>query len=180
MKVISKYTIDDCVFIANYTKRKNWARSGGWVKFYSYYFYLNTFALSAFLIYLNYLLAGFIVFFINVVILIFLRDKIDKEGYRDHFRDYFIGKDYVEFEVKLDENGISCKYDDEIDFLGTINTFTQWNNVKELVETKKTIYLFTRRNGIAISKNSFEFEPQMQEFLIFAKARVSKAISTIN
>ncbi|MBX7169582.1 MAG: YcxB family protein [Pyrinomonadaceae bacterium] len=165
MKITSKYSIDDCVFIANQINQQNKVKANFWVQLYYYFVFANCFALSAFLFFLGYYLAGFILFLINLFFIIFLSDKIKNESYKTYYANFFSGDEYKETEIELLEDGISCKSIDG-------DSFFRWQNLREIVETPDKIYLFTKSNGITVAKNSFEFETQMQDFLIFAKARV--------
>ena len=172
MKVTSKYSIDDSIFIVNHLNKKNRIKQSRWVAFYSYFFYVYIFLLPAYLLFLNYFLAGFIIFLINIIVFVFLRDKINNESLKDYYRKYDFGGEFREIEVELSENGIFCKYPAPTASFEEITTFAKWETIKETIETVDKIYFFTPQSGIAISKNSFEIETQIQEFLIFAKARI--------
>lgn len=165
MKVTSKYTIEDCIFIANQINQQSKVKSNVWVQLYYYFIFANCFAFSAFLFFLGYYLAGFILFLINLFFLIFLSDKVRNEGYKAFYASFFSDNEFKENEVEFLEDGVSCKSIDG-------DTFFRWQNFRKIVETSDKIYLFTQANGITITKNSFEFETQIQEFLIFAKARI--------
>lgn len=173
MKVITKYSVEDCIFIANFINQKNNIRENGWYQLYTYYFYINCFAFSAFLLFLEYYLAGFILFLANLFFFMFISDKINKESQKSFYLNFFAGDKFKETEIELLESGVSCKSIDG-------NSFLPWQNILEIVETPQSIYFFTKSNGLTITKDSFEFESNMHEFLIFAKARVSRAISTVN
>jgi hypothetical protein len=166
MKVISKYTIDDCVFIANHLNEKNKVNSNGWVQLYSYFVFINCFAFSAFAFILGYYWVGIGLFLLNLFFLVFLGDKIQRENYKAHYRAFFADDKFKEIEVELSDDGVSCK---------SVNgdSFLSWQNLNEIVETEGMIYIFTSFNGIPIAKNSFEYGSQIQEFLIFSKARLS-------
>lgn len=165
MKINSKYTIEDCIFIVEYLNKNRPKQSTGWYKFYAYFFYFNCFAFPAVLLILEQYLAGIIVFLFDLLIFVYLRDRIDKENLKTHFRNLFDKKTYKEYEIELFEEGIKFKSTEE-------DSFFQWNFIKEILETPDKIYLFTRTSGLTIAKNSFEFESNMHEFLIFAKARI--------
>lgn len=169
MKVTSRYTVEDCIFIANHIAQQNNVNSNFWVQIYYYFIFVNCFAFSAFVFYLGYYLAGFVLFIINLCFFLFLGDKIAKENYKAFYRSFFSGDEYKETEIELLENGVICRSVD-----GDI--FFQWYNLKEIVETKNSIYFFTKANGITICKNSFESDSRKQEFLMFAKARIPQYI----
>ncbi|HRH45942.1 MAG TPA: hypothetical protein PKY82_30140, partial [Pyrinomonadaceae bacterium] len=168
MKVTSKYSIDDSIFIVNHLNKKNRIKQSRWVAFYSYFFYIYLFLLPAYLLFLNHFLAGFIIFLIIIIFFVFLRDKINNESLKDHYRKYDFGGEFREIEVELSENGIFCKYPAPTASIEEMTSFARWENIKEIVETIDKLYFFTPQSGITISKNSFESELQMQEFLIFA------------
>lgn len=172
MKVLSKYTIDHCIFISQHVNKQNDSRSNAWVQFYSYFVTINCFALPGLLIFFDFFLTGGIVFLINVFCLIFLRDKINKEAYKVFYRDFFSENEFRETEVELLEDGIACESVDG-------KSFFNWQSIKEIAVTDDTIYFFSKGTGIPVPKNSFEYGTQMQEFLIFAQARVFQPISVI-
>lgn len=172
MKVTSKYSIDDSIFILNHLNGKNRIKPGGWATFYSYFLYIYIFLLPAYLLFLNHFLAGIIIFLINLIVFVFLSDKINNESLRDHYRKYDFPEGLREIEVELSEKGILCNYPAPTASFEEITTFAKWDNIREIIDTVDKIYFFTAQGGIAINKNSFESEQRMQDFLIFAKARI--------
>lgn len=165
MIVTTKYSVDDLIFISNHINQKNDIRDNGWYQLYTYYFYANCFAFSAFLFFLEYYLAGFILFLINLFFFMFISEKITKVSLKQFYLNFFSDDKFKETTIEISESGVCCKSVES-------HTFIQWNWFKEIVETENKIYFFTKGNGITITKTSFEYNPQMQEFLIFAKARI--------
>ncbi|NJM53879.1 MAG: hypothetical protein HC846_11105 [Blastocatellia bacterium] len=73
----------------------------------------------------------------NVVIFIFLKDKIDRENYKSYYRDFFPEDEFREIEVELSDEGIRTKSADA-------ESFQIWDSVTEIFETKDTIYFLRK------------------------------------
>jgi hypothetical protein len=170
MKVISKYSIEDCVFVANYINEQNPVQANPWVKLYYFYIFANGIAFPALLFYFDYSLAGMAVFLINLFFLNIVADKIKNESYKAYYRHLFLESEFRETEVELLESGVSCKSVEG-------DTFFYWHNFRKVLETSERIYLFTRTTGVIINKNSFELETQLDTFLAFTKARIPLYLS---
>ena len=159
--------------MAQHINKRNDNRSSFWTQLYSYFFYINVFSLSAFLLFWDYYLPAFLVFGINLFIMVVLREKINKEYYKLFYQDLFNSEELRETEIEVSEDGISCQSVDGY-------SFYRWNNIIDFVETDKTIYFFTKGLAIPVMKNAFEFENQKMEFLIFTKARIPQQLLAKN
>lgn len=159
--------------MAQHINQRKGNRSSFWTQVYSYFFYVNIFSLSAFLIFLDYYLAAFLTFGINLFLMVFLREKINKEYYKLFYQDLFNSEESRETEIEVSEEGISCQSADGY-------SFYRWNNIIDFVETDNAMFFFTKGLAIPVMKNAFEFENQKTEFLIFTKARIPQQILVKN
>ena len=109
---------------------------------------------------------GIAVFVINIVFALIFLPAIVSSDYRRYYRTMFSRREEDICEIELSEDGISCRHAGDF-------SFHSWKNVRELEETKTSIYFFFEHNGIGVAKTGFAFDEQKDLFLAFAKRHVT-------
>ena len=111
-------------------------------------------------------LVGIAVFIINVVFALIFLPAIVSSDYRRYYRSMFSKVEDDLCEVELTDEGILCRHGGDF-------SFHSWKNVRELEETKTSIYFFFEHNGIGVAKTGFAFDEQKDLFLAFSKRHVT-------
>jgi len=170
MKIISRNTIDDYIYIAEYVSKQNSPKTNIWTLVFAYCIAVNVICFPALLLLMEYFATGIVVFLITLLVAVFFYEKGNKVHIQKFYKNMFGDEKEMVFDLELFENGIKCKGYDGCE------SFVPWNNIKSLENTSETIFLFTKSSGIPCNKNSFESENQIQEFLIFAKSRIPQQL----
>lgn len=165
MKVSFEPNINDYIYIAIKTNKRNPAGNDFWSSTFILWIVANVMGFPITLFLLDYRVAGIILFVINVGVALLLKQFYEKSAYKNHYKSFLENHNHPT-EIEISPNGIGCKCDEDT---STIS----WNNIVEAEETDESIYFFTKCNGIAVRKIAFSSKDEMQQFLNFAKSHVN-------
>lgn len=129
------------------------------------FLFLNFIGLPAVLLYFELVLAGAVVFILNLLFAIVFLPAILRSDYRHYYRSMFNSIENEVCEVELTDEGVWCRH-------SGCSSFHAWEKVKRLEETKRSIYFFLDLNGLAVAKSGFAFDEEKNRFLTFAKQHV--------
>lgn len=154
-------SVDDHVHIAN---RLSSSVPTSTLTVYSYYafLFLNTIVFPVFLWFNEYLLAGLIVFLLNILTLMFIVPRANSDSYRKYYEHLYGNRENEIATVELSSAGINY-YSDGAE------TFWPWQRINSIEETDQSIYFFHEGNGFAVSKSGFAYPHDSTEFIDFAR-----------
>jgi hypothetical protein len=110
-------------------------------------------------------------FVLSVIFAALFLPALLKADYRHYFQAIYGSVENSVMEVVLTEDGVWCRHEND-------HSFFAWTNIKELEETKTSIYFFLDYKGFAVAKTGFAYDEEKDRFLSFAKARV-RAFNTV-
>jgi len=119
----------------------------------------------AFLWLSDYLLAGLIVFILNLGALMFIIPRVNSSGFRKYY-EHLIGNREKEIAtVRLTDDGLSYAADDA-------ESFWPWKRITNVEETDESIYFYFDGNGCAVRKSGFPYKEDADRFVTFAKEKL--------
>ena len=134
---------------------------------YAYYLFLflNTVLFPVFLWISDYLLAGLIVFVLNLGALMLIIPRVNSAGFRKYYEHVFGDREKHVATVTLTDAGLVYVADGAESFL-------PWKRIETIEETEESIYFYFDGNGFAVRKSGFPYEEDADKFVTFAKHRL--------
>jgi hypothetical protein len=93
----------------------------------------------------EYLLAGLIVFLLNMVALMFMIPRVNSDGFRRLYEHLFGNRENEVATAELSSQGIRYHSDG-------FESFWSWRRINSIEETDQSIYFFVDGNGFAVRK----------------------------
>ena len=154
-------SVDDHVHIAERVGKA--VKVSPWSKIvYQAFLFLNGILFPVFLWFHDYWLLGFLVFAIEVVALLFITGRVNRDSYKDYYSQLYGNREKEIATVDVTEHGITYSSDGG-------SSFWPWYRFILIEETDDSVYFFYHGNGFAVRKSGFSYKEDAADFLAFAR-----------
>jgi hypothetical protein len=127
---------------------------------YAYYSFLalNTVVFPAFLLFINFVLLGGLVFILNLIFLAFIVPRVNTDAVREYYRRMHPERENRMAVVELNSTGIRYSADG-------VWSFWPWTKITGIEETSDSIFFYFEGNGFGVRTSGFAYAEQRIAFL---------------
>lgn len=160
-------SVDDNIHVAK--RIGNAVKVSPWSTYaYQAFLLLNVIVFPAFLWFHSYWLFGLLIFVIEVVTLLFMTGRVDRDSYRDYYSQLYGNRENEIATVEVNERGITYNSDGG-------SSFWPWYRFTLIEETDESIYFFYHGNGFAVRKSGLSSKEDTADFVSFARRSLEMA-----
>ena len=156
-------SVEDQVHVALRFAQSSVADRG--VRVYQAFLFVNAVAFPAFLLMQGYVIWAVAIFLINLIALLFVLPRADRDSYKKYYETQFGNRENVPARVELTNDGVSYAADGGY-------CFWPWERIVSVEETAESIYFYQDGNGFGVRKSGFAYRDEERSFFEIAKARV--------
>ena len=159
-------SVDDYVYVAERIGNQVPPEQRVHYLFYAFLI-INAIIFPVFLWFNEHLLAGFIVFLLNLLILLFVAPRANSDAFRRHYE--FILRNCLDEVVTVEISSTGIRYSSD-----GADAFWSWSRIRSIEDAERTIYFFSDENGIAVRKEGFAYEQDTRKFLDLARKSLAE------
>ena len=153
-------SIDDLVYVALQIGKSYRSRTSSTVAL-QFLLALNAIGFPAFLIFSEQVLAGALIFFVNVVIFVFAGPRANSDNLREYYQHIYPDREKVIATVRLSEEGITYTADEG-------SSFWPWKRLKGIEDTTDALFFYFDGHGFGVRKSGFAYKDEESRFIAFA------------
>ncbi len=159
-------SVNDCVHVAERINEAAAAAPALLVYVYYGFLGLNLFGVPMLLWFADRFLLGLLVFALNLTATLFLLPNVNRSQYKAYYESLHSECEKHIATVDLNDQGVT--------YASRGNEFFfPWANIPEIEVTGDSIHLYYEHNAVSVQKSGFPYKEAEDQFLSFARDRVS-------